>query len=58
MEGSARIEKSKNAIITIKQKVDSIKVIHLQELLSETEKDENVDEFFKKVNEKVKSYLK
>ena len=31
MEGSARIEKSKNAIITIKQKVDSIKVIHLQD---------------------------
>ena len=37
MEGPEKIKKSKNAITTIEEKVDSINIINLQEQFSEPE---------------------
>ena len=60
MEGPEKIKKSKNAIPTIEQKVDSINIINLQEQFSEPglgQGDSVVLELFDIVNKKVKKFL-
>ena len=55
-----KIKKSKNAIPTIEQKVDSINIINLQEQFSEQglgQGDSVVLELFDIVNKKVKKFL-
>ena len=60
MEGPEKIKKSNNTITTIKEKVDSINIINLQEQFSEPELGQGnniVLEFFDIVNKKVKGFI-
>ena len=60
MEGPEKIKKSKNAITTIEEKVDSINIINLQEQFSEPELGQGgniVLELFDIVNKKVRGFI-
>ena len=60
MEGPEKIKKSKNAITSIEEKVDSINIINLQEQFSESELGQGgniVLELFDIVNKKVKGFI-
>tara|TARA_Y100000589_G_C26842783_1_gene502668 strand:+ start:98 stop:631 length:534 start_codon:yes stop_codon:yes gene_type:complete len=60
MEGPEKIKKSKNAITSIEEKVDSINIINLQEHFSEPELGQGsniVLELFDIVNKKVKGFI-